>query len=157
MNWFLNFIIQNILWEAILGLLLYPFISIVRALFITKKILRQNRPSRGGGYGKHFADRFIDIWLYPSGLSFVRNQQYRFLNEIHSFIFQSVIDDELIKLKLVVLSSSISEAHKQLLKPVKNLRNKFVYIFTKLYLIYFMGDSKFEYKEREKRLKNLSN
>lgn len=148
---FFNFIVQNIIW-LILTVILAAVVSLGRAPIISIKLLKGNRGVIGNGLGKHFADRYIDIW-YGKNLTYNRGSFYQgaantTLYPNKSRHYQEVIDRELEALKLINIRSNNK------VKAIVNFRNKIVVFIVQWYLIHFIGDDEAYYKtlrvEKEK-------
>ena len=56
-----NWVVQNLIWIILTVVIIFAF-RLVRVPRITKKLLKENRYALGKGFGKHYADRCIDIW-----------------------------------------------------------------------------------------------
>ncbi len=142
-NDFLNFIVQNILW-FIITILLAAIVSFGKAPIIARKLLKGNRGVIGNGLGKHFADRYIDVW-YRRDLEFIKGRFYvgaanAMLSPNKSRHHQDVIDRELEKLKLINIRSNDK------VEAIVNLRNRIIIFIIQWYLIHFIGDDKAYYK-----------
>ncbi|MFA6808755.1 MAG: hypothetical protein WCR27_07165 [Eubacteriales bacterium] len=146
----LNFIVQNIIW-LILTVILAVIVSFIKAPIIARKLLIGNRGVIGNGLGKHFADRYIDIW-YKRNIKHDRGSFYQgaanaMLSPNKSRHYQELIDRELETLKLINIRSN------DRVEAKVNLRNKIIVFIVQWYLIHFIGDDKAYYKtlKAEKR------
>lgn len=146
----LNFIVQNIIW-LILTAALAVIVSFMKAPIIARRLLIGNRGAIGNGLGKHFADRYIDIW-YKRNIKYDRGSSYQgaansMLSPNKSRHYQEVIDRELETLKLINIKSNDS------VEAIVTLRNKIIVFIVQWYLIHFIGDDKAYYKilKAEKR------
>jgi hypothetical protein len=143
---------NNLPWEIIwflLGLIFSFLIKIPQALWISHKILKQNRPWLGGGHAKRNADIFIYIWYKESETTRRTKQSHIGLMENPPQItldFGIIAEKELQPMKLVIIDKD------KKIKPIKNLRNKLVIFFTIFWLVLFCGDKLKYYKD----LKNVS-
>lgn len=136
--WIMGIFILPILWYCIKFC-----ISILQAIKISHLILKDNRTRLRGDdfWGKHYADRFIDIWNQKH----LQESEKYYLNNFRckdSYFTLQTIDKKLKKLKLIKLENE---------NPTRiiNIRNKMIYSLCKIYLIYFVGDKKDAYKELE--------
>lgn len=136
-----NSIINHQLESWVLGIIILPILGccikfliiLSQAINISRLILKNNRTRLRGddAWGKHYADRFIDIWNQKH----LQEGEKYYLNNIRckdSYFTLQAIDKRLIDLKLI----------KDLNNPINNLRNKLIYTFCRTYLIYFVGDKK---------------
>lgn len=142
-NDFFNFVVQNVLWFMI-TILIAAIISFGKAPIIARKLLKGNRGVIGNGLGKHFADRYIDIW-YKRNLKYVKGCFYEgaanaMLSPNKSRYWQEVIDRELEKLKLINIRSN------DRVEAIENLRNRIIIFIIQWYLIHFIGDDRNYYK-----------
>jgi phosphate/sulfate permease len=151
-EWLLGSILYDILKYLILIVLIGGLISIIRAVLITFKILKDNRDSRRGP-GKHTADRMIDIWYSSTPVKYYKGEQYLFPNSHQSRHFTSVIDDELKKLGLVEMN--IDNVFGTSVSAKRTLRNKIIVLFAIFYLATFIGDGKSYYKNLKKRYETV--
>lgn len=138
----LNFIVQNLIW-LIVTVIIVALVSFCKAPIIAKKLLKGNRGVIGNNLGKHFADRYIDIWYrknlkYEKGCFYV-GEANATLYPNKSRYYQEAIDRELEKLKLIIISNDKVEA-------IENLKNKIIAIIIQWYLIHYIGDDKAYYK-----------
>ena len=148
----LNFIVQNIIW-LILTVILAAIVSFGKAPIIARKLLKGNRGVIGNGLGKHFADRYIDIWYkrnikYDKGI-FYQGAANAMLYPNKSRHYQEVIDRELETLKLINIRSN------DRLEAIVNLRNKIIVFIIQWYLIHFIGDDKAYYKTLKAEKKKM--
>jgi len=101
-------------------------------------ILKDNRPKRDGN-GKYSADRFIRIWYSDENIPFALGslegfRLFQCFNIVHPEIF---VDKELSRFKLIEIKLEMDH---QVVRPIKNWRNKIVLFLTIKYLIWFIGD-----------------
>jgi hypothetical protein len=112
-------------------------------------LLKGNRPTLGNGFGKHFADRYIDIWFAPKKKpkSYIKGVLYKgFIGgAINSRHNQFVIDDSLKELKLVKIENE------KVVLPIRNIRNKIIVETCIFYLTRITGDQKLSYKYKRKQ------
>jgi len=148
----LNLIIQNLLW-LILTVILAAIISFGKAPLIARKLLKGNRGVIGNGLGKHFADRYIDIW-YKRNLRYIKGCFYvgagnAMLYPNKSRHYQELIDRKLETFKLINIKNN------DRIEAIVNLRNRIIVFIIQNYLIHFIGDDKSYYKtlkaERKRR------
>lgn len=133
--WFISLFLGALLFK-----ILWFFVDLFCAIKISHIILKNNRTRLRGddAWGKHYADRFIDIWNQKH----LQEGEKYYLNNFKcqdSYFTLKAIDKKLIDLKLI----------KDLNNPINNLRNKLIYTLCKTYLIYFIGDKKDGYEELE--------
>jgi len=143
-----NYFISNIEWEIIGFVVIILSISL-KAIILSFYLLKNNRYSMGNGYGKHRADRFIDIY-YSNKTNQIKygERSNALIKQVGDFyVNQDVIDNELIKKGLVKNDSGI-------LNPTEKLKNRFknrlIIFFIELYLVNFIGDKKEYYKSLKK-------
>lgn len=153
---FSSWIVSSLLWVVFAGVIVGTIrilLAIIRAIRISRKLLSQNRDTQGGnGWGKHFADRFIDVW-YSTDKNPLRqfgNEMYRFPNATNSRYILNAVDAELNKLGLVERDNSTYDS---VFKPIRSWKNKIVLIFVEFWLIKISGDNPRYYKELKNRLK----
>jgi hypothetical protein len=149
----LRLIVDNLIWEFLLIVFLFLLKDLPRAFLISRDILKENRDLLGKGLGKHYADRFVDIWYTgeknrikkEAGTDY-KNHIYRQGTRFHS----DFIDKELEKKKLISIENNSS------LIPVKNFRNKLIIEMIRFYLIHVIGDSKDYYKNLDDEYKKAN-
>lgn len=142
LKYFLNLFLDNIIWLIIvffLSILLLSFNSI-RLFFILN---RHNRETRGNGYGKHLADRYMELYLNKDSRSFANPFHVCFANRNQKGDFninsQGQIDKELIKLKLLERKENELVFSK---KGLDRYKNYLLFTLLKLFYIYIIGDNK---------------
>jgi len=135
---------SNILWEALSTIFVVLSFIFLKVIPISVKLLRKNRDTRGNGYGTHFADRFVDIWC-SSGLLQSNKKLYTFPNNRNSRYIIEVIDKNLHELGLIEKDTSKDKDY-DVVKPVRNWKNKTIFFIIETWLVYVMGDNKNFYK-----------
>jgi hypothetical protein len=143
---FPSWALDSLLWAIFAGFVLSMIKVgwvIIKAIVVSKKLLKNNRNTKGNGYGKYFADRLLEIWYSKVALTYHHNVEYRRDVLFPKYFIEGVAEEELLKLGLIIISESHKE-NKKILLPVKNLRNRLIIRILKFYLVYFIGDS-FEY------------
>jgi len=151
-----EWMIDNLLWEIVVFVFIIIFVRFlpgsIRAIQISRKILKSNRDTRGNAWGKYSADRFVDIW-YSNPKAPLRHEVGRFyyktFNNPNSRHWMDVIDRELAELGLIEIFDS-PKGYKAV-RPIKNWRNSLVVKLVKFYLINFIGDNPQYYKDLEKQ------
>lgn len=149
---FPSWVLSSLLWAIFAGFVVSMIKMLwiaINAITISRKLLKSNRNTKGNGYGKYFADRFLEIWYSASPLVYNYQTTYRADMLFPKYFLVGVAEEELLKLGLITISESHKES-KKLLLPVKNLRNKLIVGILKFYLIHFTGDSPDYYKQLEK-------
>lgn len=155
-NCVIEWAIGNILWAILSGALIFVLFKFlprfIQAVKITKKILKNNRDTRGNAWGKYSADRFIDIW-YSNSKTPLRYERGRFyyktFNNPNSRHWMEVIDGELVEYGLIEIFDD-SRGYKAV-RPIKNWRNALIAFLTKWYLIKFVGDNLQYYRDLEEQ------
>jgi hypothetical protein len=151
-----NWVWSNLLWEAVSLLFIAIFIKffpgIFKAFKVSWEVLKDNRETFGNGYGKHTADRFINIWYSNPAKPLI----YKSIRRIciatgTGQIERSMEEDDETLIKLGLVSVDDLKNQKFVL-PVLNWKNKFVAVLVKFYLIHFTGDSKKYYEDLEKTI-----
>lgn len=132
------------------------FPCVFRAIQISRKILKDNRDTRGGnGWGKYSADRFIDIW-YSNPKTPLNHEigrfYYKAFNNPNSRHWMDVIDRQLVGFGLIEIFDVYG---RKAVKPIKNWRNSLIAYFVKFYLTHFIGDSPQYYRELEEQSKKI--
>lgn len=145
---------SSLLWVIFFGFMIgiiKIILAIIRAIYVSRKLLSQNRDTLGGnGWGKHNADRFIDIW-YSSDKNPLRQfgrKMYKFPNATNSRYIIEFIDEELHKLGLIERDNSTYDS---IYKPIISWENKIVLFIVEFWLINISGDNPRYYKELRKR------
>lgn len=139
-----NWVISNLLWAVLSGVVIFVFFKLlpqfIQALKITKVILKNNRDTRNNGLGKYSADRFFDIWYSSKQLPlrYGGNEFYAKKFGLNSRHWLCVIDEELVSLGLV---EQFDYKNYKALRPIKSFKNNLVAKITKFYLIKFIGDN----------------
>lgn len=148
----LRWLISNILWAALSLVVIFFFYKrswqFFKAVGISKKILTGNRDTRGNGWGKYSADRFIDIW-YSKDDVLLTHERGRFyaktFNNPNSRHWMDVIDRELSTLSLIEIFENDRGARS--VRPIQSWRNGMVEKLTRFYLVHFIGDNPQYYKD----------
>lgn len=135
LDWFAS----NLLWEGLIALLLI-IITTYSSFKISKFLLKQNRYTKGNGWGTHLTDRYIDCWRFKNGLNTSESGFYANPNQIPSRWWLYVIDKKLEEQKLVSIKD-------KKVYPIINLRNRLIIKILKFYLVNITGDNKNEYKD----------
>ena len=137
--WLLQFVIIGVLVELIV-----PFIA---AIFLTKKILKNNRVGEGRGYGTKAADLFVDLWRsdkkYDNTISQCIAGGSTTLHR--TLLVGKIVDEHLALPKL----AEVFEEHATRVKKVraiKNFRNRIVYWFVIRGLIHKYDDNPNSYR-----------
>jgi hypothetical protein len=151
---FPSWLLSSLLWVIFTGIIVGIIrisVAVIRAIYVSIKLLSQNRDTLGGnGWGKHFADRFIDMWYssdkYP--LRSFGGEMYKFPNATNSRYNADVIDNELKKLGLVERDNSTYDS---IFKPIKNWKNKIILCIIEFWLVNISGDNARYYEELKKR------
>jgi hypothetical protein len=148
----IDWIIGNILWEVLLLVILVFIPSVIKIIRFSRKILSQNRDTRGGnGWGIHYADRFIDVWYSEEKTPLRQStEMYKMNNNPNSRHWIKFIDEQLQKWGLVKLSTN---ADGNIVKPIRNWKNRIILFIVETWLVYVAGDNKNFYKELKKRMK----
>lgn len=151
---FPSWLLSSLLWVIFAGLIvgiIRILVAIIRAIYVSRKLLSQNRDTLGGnGWGKHSADRFVDIW-YSSDKNPLRqsgNEMYKFPNATNSRYILNAVDTELNKLGLTERDNSTYDS---VFKPIRGWKNKIVLVFVEFWLINIVGDNRKYYKELKSR------
>lgn len=147
-----GWIISNLAWWLLTLIICSAIPGIGKVIYKTSKIIMNNRPARGAERGKHFADRFIDIWFSKENepLPFEMGVFYRgFLSftNYSSVHYKNVIDIELSKLGLIQIIDNYNG--NKIVKPIRSWINKCVFRLTIFILVIFQGDDKKSYKNRK--------
>jgi hypothetical protein len=138
---FTTIIRDNLIWLLLTGAL-FLFIKPFQSIYVTRKILRRNRETLGNGYGDHLADIFIEIWYAKRPLLANATRELRVQNATRTLSLER-LSQKLVDWKLV-------EKKEDKLLPIKNIRNKLIIFFTKIYLIKITGDKADYYKNLKK-------
>jgi hypothetical protein len=146
--WVLSSLLWVMLTGFVVGVVKMLWVAI-NAIIISRKLLKSNRNTKGNGYGKYFADRFLEIWYSASRLVYNHKATHRADALFPKYFLVGVAEEELLKLGLITISESHKES-KKLLLPVKNLRNKLIVGILKFYLVHLIGDSPDYYKQLKK-------
>lgn len=140
---FMNYVGLSILWTIIFALItaISGFWKVPK---IVRQLLKENRAVIGNGLGKHYADRFIEIW-YGKNSKYIKGRFYvgasnAMLSPNKSQHYQEVIDRELVKLKLAIIENNDEVI------PIRSLRNKIIRFIVQGYLVHCIGDDKNYYK-----------
>lgn len=128
---------SNLLWEGLATLPLV-IISTYSSFKTSAFLLKQNRYTKGNGWGTNLADRYIDCWRSKDGLYTSDGGEYAAPNNIQSRWWLNVIDKKLEEKELVVIKNGM-------VYPKINSRNRFIVKILKFYLIHITGDNKNEY------------
>lgn len=151
-----EWIIGNLTWEFVVIVFIAVFLKFlpgfIQAIRISKKILKNNRDTRGNAWGKYSADRFLDVWYsnpktplpYEHGKFY-----YRTFNNPNSRHWMDVIDGELIGYGLIEIFDTLRDS--KAVRPIKIWRNALVARLVKLYLVKFVGDNPKYYKDLEEQ------
>lgn len=134
-----NWVFSNLAWELLLVALIVILPTTIKIFKISKFLLKQNRFTRGNGWGTHLTDRFIDSWRNPKGLR-TGQMFYTNPNQIPSRWWLKVIDEKLQEKGLVNIKDNS-------VYPIRNLRNKIITKILKFSLINITGDNKSEYSD----------
>ncbi|MEW5805587.1 MAG: hypothetical protein AB1721_02600 [Patescibacteria group bacterium] len=154
-----EWIMDNLVRELIFVVFIFVFFKLfpvfVQAIKISRRILKDNRDTRGNAWGKYSADRFIDVW-YSNPKTPLRFEcgrfYYKTFNNPNSRHWMEVIDDELIGYELI----EIFDAPRgyQAVRPIKTWRNALIARLVKWYLIKFVGDNPQYYKDLKEQSKH---
>jgi hypothetical protein len=161
-NWptktMIDWVVSNLMWELFAIIFVFVFLKfipgIIGVIKISKFILKDNRNTRGNGWGKYSADRFLDIWYSNLERPLKYEVGHFYYNRFtcdNSRHWMNVIDDELNKLGLI----EIYECKKgyKAVKPIRGWRNTIVKMITEFYLTKFIGDDPQYYKDLENQSK----
>src|SRR3989344_2634410 len=151
-----EWILGNLIWEILVLFFVIVFLKFlpgfIQAIKISKKILKNNRDTRGNSWGKYSADRFIDVW-YSSPKIPLRHERGRFyyktFNNPNSRHWMDVIDDELVQYVSIEIFNS--PRGYEAVRPVKTWRNALIVRLVRWYLIKFVGDNPQYYKDLEEQ------
>lgn len=146
----IEWIFSNVLWELLIAFLVV-FLSLFKVILISWKLLSQNRDTRGGnGWGKHFADRFIDVW-YSKEKEPLRQstEMYRMNNNPNSRYWIKYIDEQLQNWGLISL---LTTSDGNIVKPIRSWRNRIILFISEFWLINIIGDNRNFYKELKRML-----
>lgn len=149
---FPSWMIGSLLWAVFAGtvaVLVKLAWAVIKAMIISKKLLKNNRNTKGNGYGKYYADKFLEVWYSKIPLTYNYGVQCRVDVLFPKYFLTGVAEEELLKCGLIIISESTKENRKILL-PVRSLRNKIIVRIIKFYLVYFIGDSPGYYEQLEK-------
>ncbi|MFA6973106.1 MAG: hypothetical protein WC238_00005 [Parcubacteria group bacterium] len=151
-TWFLDNILWFILVSVIIVGIARAICIISSAFFISIKLLRQNRDTRGGnGWGKHFADRFIDVWYSKEKTPLRQStEMYKMNNNPNSRHWIKFIDEELQKKGLIDL---LTTSDGNIVKPVRNWKNRIVIFLIESWMVYVVGDNRQYYKNLKQELR----
>ena len=147
----IEWIFGNILWELLI-VFVVAFLSLFKIIWISRKLLSQNRDTRGNAWGIHLADRFVDMW-YSSDKNPLQNfgkSMYTFPNTTNSRYWIEVVDKNLHSWKLIERDSS---TYDRVFKPVRNLRNRIILLIVEIWLVCIVGDNRQFYKNLKQRLR----
>ncbi len=135
----INWILGNIIWSILILMIFSVIPSVIKIFQISKFLLKENRPTISNYLGKHFADRFIDIWKSSkNGMPTGEKVNYlRIFNLRHSV---KCIDKEIEDRKIVVIKEGY-------VFPIKNIRNTVIIKILKFWLINIIGENKELYKD----------
>lgn len=96
-------IIGGLVYEVLMRKIWMPVFAYFKAISVTRRILKNNRPLRNGG-GKYTADRLLDLWNNGTPMSLVSRKGviYKAAGRWPSVHWENVIDEILEKEGLVV-------------------------------------------------------
>ena len=152
-NWALSNFLWELLWLLFILIFLRFFPGIFRAFNISRKILKNNRETFGNGYGRHTADRFMNIWYANPKKPFSYKEIRRICITTNNGSIESrnvENDDELKKFGLVIVDDTNGQKS---VRPVFNWKNRLVAMLVKFYLVHITGDSLKYYKDLEDQSK----
>lgn len=151
----IDWIISNLAWDVfiiIFTIIFWKFLpGVFRAISISRTILKDNRNTRGNGWGKYSADRFIDIWYSNPKIPLnyeIGKFYYKTFNNPNSRHWMDVIDGQLVDLELIDI---FNYKNSKAVKPIKNWRNSLIAYFVKFYLVNFIGDNPQYYRDLEEQ------
>jgi len=150
----IQWLLENILWEFIF----IPFALFIFYFFWSLKLsiflLKNNRLGLGTGARKYLADRFIKIWYAKDGQLPYLEDKNRYSPQsgfLYAYFYNGVAEKILKEKKLVKIEVIADKnTNKQIVKPIKNIRNRLILWIIKFYLIHFMFDGKKYYRDIKK-------
>jgi hypothetical protein len=152
-SWIISNILWSIVWLLFIAIFVRFFPSIFRAFKVSRAIIKKNRETLGNGYGKHVADRFINIW-YSNQKNLLHYKEIRHIciavNNGNIESRREENDDELMALGLIGINDLSGQ---KLVYPILNWQNRIVSMLVEFYLIYFIGDDPNYYKNLKERSK----
>ncbi len=142
LNFFINLFLENLIW-IIIAFLFSVLLLSLRSVLLFFKLNKNNRETKGNGYGKHLADRYMELYLNKDSRTFgkpfhvcIATTNQKTESNINN---QGLIDKELIKLKL------LEKKENELVfsdKRYDRFKNYLLFTLLKLFYIYFIGDNK---------------
>jgi len=116
----LNLIFSNLIWISLVAILIF-FRSLLVAPYVAWELLRNNRPSRGKGFGTLAADLFIAVWQSDKRCEENLNQCITEAGQTtqRSMTTQRVASEHLIPKKLAKIEGAKVQA-------IKNFRNRII-------------------------------
>lgn len=141
-----DWVIGNLAWEILFFIVVTVlFLEFIPALYIAKKILHKNRSTLGNGYGKMRADIFVALWYHDK--SFEEKIEQTICNGKNTCYDKvgNIVEKDLQSLKLAEIFEDNKSRNKKV-RAIKNRRNYLVFVFTKFYLVHFIGDNSKHYK-----------
>ena len=135
----LNWFFENLLWVGVITIGSIV-IAIFNSFWVAGFLIKQNRYTKGNGWGTHLADRYIDLWRFKKGLNTYNGNFYCNPFNIPSRWWLGVIDKKLEEKKLVNIKD-------EKVYPIVNIRNRFIIKILKFSLIHITGDNRNEYKD----------
>lgn len=122
--------ISNTTWllveVTVIGVLLKGvLLPLFSALYMTPKIVKNNRGEPGSGFGTRAADLFLMLW--SSDRRYDDTEKEHLGNASRTFVMGNVAERHLVPLKLAEVYTDQIGIKK--IRVVKNMRNKFVRFF----------------------------